>query len=237
MEGKMPTVIRPERKYQAVVDAIRGAISRGEFAYGDALPPERTLIERFGVSRGSLREAFSVLELLGLIESHRGRGRFVRSPHAQAFTGSGAVPLEGASVLELMEARRILDPAIASEAARRASPSDMTKIRRVLSVTRACLDDVTARAESDFEFHLAMAEATQNFIFVNIVRMEFNLIMATHKQIYGNLEDKGAFVAEHEELYEAITMHDAERASGAASLHIDRIYRTLVGVYAMSGQQ
>ncbi|MDR3166135.1 MAG: FadR family transcriptional regulator [Synergistaceae bacterium] len=231
----MPTIIRPERKYQTVVDAIRGAISRGEFAYGEALPPERILIERFGVSRSSLREAFSVLELLGLIESHRGRGHFVRSPHA--FTGSEPVPLEGASVLELMEARRILDPAIASEAARKASPSDMTKIRRVLSVTRACLDDVTARAENDFEFHLTMAKATQNFIFVNIVRMEFNLIMATHKQIYGNLEDKGAFVAEHEELYEAITMHDAERASGAASLHIDRIYRALIGAYAMSAQQ
>jgi GntR family transcriptional repressor for pyruvate dehydrogenase complex len=231
----MPAAIRPVRKYQAVVDSVRDAISRGEFAYGDALPPERTLIERFGVSRSSLREAFSVLELLGLIESHPGRGRFVRSPHA--FSGSEAVPLEGASVLELMEARRILDPAIASEAARRAAPSDMTRIRRVLSATRESLDDVTARAESDFEFHLAMAEATRNFIFVNIVRMEFNLIMATHKQIYGNLEDRGAFVAEHEELYEAITMHDAERASDAASLHIDRIYRALIGAYAMSGQQ
>jgi GntR family transcriptional repressor for pyruvate dehydrogenase complex len=235
MEGEMPAVIRPERKYQAVVDSIRNAISRGEFAYGDALPPERALIERFGVSRSSLREAFSVLELLGLIESHPGRGRFVRSPHS--VTGSEGVPLEGASVLELMEARRVLDPAIASEAARRASPSDMTKIRRVLSATREDLDDVTARAKSDFEFHLAMAEATRNFIFVNIVRMEFNLIMATHKQIYGKLEDKGAFVSEHEELYEAITMHDAERASGAASLHIDRIYRALIGAYAMSGQQ
>jgi GntR family transcriptional repressor for pyruvate dehydrogenase complex len=113
----------------------------------------------------------------------------------------------------------------------------MTKIRRTLSAARESLDDITARAENDFEFHLAMAEATQNFIFVNIVRMEFNLIMATHKQIYGNLEDKGAFVAEHEELYEAITMRDAERASGAASLHIDRIYRALIGAYAMSGRQ
>jgi GntR family transcriptional repressor for pyruvate dehydrogenase complex len=235
MEGKMPTAIRPGRKYQTVVDSIKDAISRGEFAYGGALPPERALIERFGVSRSSLREAFSVLELLGLIESHPGSGRFVRSPHALA--GAPAVPLEEASVLELMEARRILDPAIASEAARRASPSDMTKIRRTLSAARESLDDITARAESDFEFHLAMAEATQNFIFVNIVRMEFNLIMATHKQIYGNLEDKGAFVAEHEELCEAITMHDAERASGAASLHIDRIYRALIGAYATGARQ
>jgi GntR family transcriptional repressor for pyruvate dehydrogenase complex len=230
-ERKMEISVRPERKYEKVVNAIRNAISGGKLAYGDALPPEREMIDQFGVSRGSLREAFSVLELLGLIESKPGCGRFVRSP--QAFQGSEALPLEGSAVLELMEARRVLDPAIAAEAAHKASPSDMTKIRRVLSSTKDALGDVTLRARSDYDFHLAMAESTRNFIFVNIVRMEFNLIMATHEQIYGMLEDKNIFVDEHEELYEAIAMHDPRRAAGAASLHIDRIYRTLLGAFAM----
>ena len=227
----MPSV-RPTRKYEAVVSAIREAISSGKLAYGDALPPERSLIDQFGVSRSSLREAFSVLELLGLIESKPGHGRFVRSPQALP-QGTGDVPLEGQAILELMEARRVLDPAIASEAAKRAGTSDMTKLRRVISSTRESLNEIKSRAKSDFDFHLAMAEATRNFIFVNIVRMEFNLIMATHERIYGVLEDKEAFASEHEELYEAITMRDAERASIAASSHIDRIYRTLLGAFAM----
>ena len=227
----MPS-IRPTRKYEAVVGAIREAISSGRLAYGDALPPERSLIEQFGVSRSSLREAFSVLELLGLIESKPGHGRFVRSP--QAFPKIlDNVPLEGQAILELMEARRVLDPAIASEAARRADPSDMTRIRRVLISTKENLCDIKSRAKSDFDFHLVMAEATRNFVFVNIVRMEFNLIMATHEKIYGALEDKGAFASEHEELYEAVTMHDSDRASRTASLHIDRIYKTLLGAFAM----
>ena len=225
-------LVRPARKYEKVVNSIKEAISGGALAYGDALPPERAMIEQFGVSRSSLREAFSVLELLGLIESKPGHGRFVRSPQVSPQGGSD-VPLEGFAILELMEARRALDPAIASEAARRASPSDMTKMRRVLIATRERLDEVASRARSDFDFHLAMAEATRNFIFVNIVRMEFNLIMATHERIYRALEDKEAFVSEHEALYEAITMRDAERASCVASLHIDRIYRTLLGAFAM----
>jgi GntR family transcriptional repressor for pyruvate dehydrogenase complex len=233
MEGKMEANVRPARKYEKVVSAIRDAISRGELAYGDALPPERAMIDQFGVSRGSLREAFSVLELLGLIESKPGSGRFVRSPHAFPEGSSGAVPLESSSVLELMEARRILDPAIASEAARRSSPSDMTRIRRIITSTRENIEDLAHRARSDFDFHMALAAATQNFIFVNIVRMEFNLIMATHERIYGMLEDKCAFADEHEDLYEAITVHDVDRASAAASLHIDRIYRTLLGAFAM----
>jgi GntR family transcriptional repressor for pyruvate dehydrogenase complex len=231
----MNTAIKPTRKYEKVVNAIKDAISKGEMAPGDALPPERGMIEQFGVSRSSLREAFSVLELLGLIESKPGKGRYVRSPHVFG-EGDSAVPLEEAAILELMEARRILDPAIASEAALRASPSDMTRIRRVISYTREDLEDMSHRARSDYDFHLALAAATQNFIFVNIVRMEFNLIMATHERIYGMLEDRSAFVSEHEELYEAIMTRDAPRASEAAAAHIGRIYRTLLGAFATQRQ-
>lgn len=223
---------RHTRKYEKVVDAIRNSIARGELAYGDPLPPERQMIEEMAVSRSSLREAFSVLELLGLIESIPGKGRFVR--HPQTFAEStGPLPLEGAAVLELMEARRILDPAIAGEAARKASPSDMTKIRRVLSTTQYALEERQHRAQSDFDFHMALAEATHNFIFVNVVRMEFNLIMATHEQIYGDLRDKHAFVHEHEALYEAILDHDVDRARSAAASHIERIYKTLLGAVAL----
>jgi len=228
----METTTKGKRKYEKVVDAIKAAIAGGELAYGDHLPPERRLIDELGVSRSSLREAFSVLELLGLIESLPGKGRFVRHPRATG-ENSQTLPLEGSAVLELMEARRVLDPAIAGEASRRASSSDMTKLRRALSVTGAGLDNHTRRAQSDFDFHLAMAEATHNFIFVNIVRMEFNLIMATHELIYSALEDKRAFVNEHEELYEAIVNHDVERASKAATMHIERVYKTLLGAVAM----
>lgn len=227
------TTIKGTRKYEKVVDAIKNSIAKGELAYGDPLPPERQMIDDLGVSRSSLREAFSVLELLGLIESIPGKGRFVRHPQAFENAAEGSMPLEGSAVLELMEARRVLDPAIAAEAARKASPSDMTKIRRVLSTTKNDLDDLIHRAQSDFDFHLAMAEATHNFIFVNIVRMEFNLILATHEHIYSLLQDKHAIVDEHEALYEAILQHDVAMAGEAAASHIDRVYKTLLGAMAM----
>lgn len=189
-------------------------------------------MDDFGVSRSSLREAFRVMELLGLIESIPGKGRFVRHPQAFA-EETGGLPLEGSAVLELMESRRILDPAIAGEAARKALPADVARIRRILSSTRADLDERAHRAQSDFNFHLALAEATHNFIFVNIVRMEFNLIMATHEQIYGLLHDKRAFINEHELQFDAILNHDVEGARRAAALHIERIYKTLLGAIAM----
>lgn len=228
----MITTTKQERKYEKVVAAIKEAITKGELAYGDPLPPERKMMEELGVSRSSLREAFSVLELLGLIEGVPGKGRFVR--HPQAFSEeAGDLPLEGSAVLELMEARRILDPAIAGEAARKALPGDVARIRRVLSSTLSNLDERAHRAQSDYNFHLALAEATHNFIFVNIVRMEFNMIMATHEQIYSLLDDRKAFAKEHEALFDAILRRDEDEARRAAARHIERIYETLLGAIAM----
>ncbi len=196
-------VSRGTRIYEKVVEKLKESISRGDILPGDPLPSERQLMDDFGVSRSSLREAFRVMELLGLIESVPGKGRFVRHPKSPA-EDEKHIRLEDSAVLELMEARRILDPAIAAESAMRATSSDLTRMLRVLTATEKRLGDPNLRAQADFDFHLALAEATHNFVFVNITRMNFDLIMATHDKIYNLLEDKDAFLLEHRSVYEAI---------------------------------
>ena len=219
-------VSRGTRIYEKVVEKLKESISRGDILPGDPLPSERQLMDDFGVSRSSLREAFRVMELLGLIESVPGKGRFVRYPKSPAEDEKN-IRLEDSAVLELMEARRILDPAIAAESAMRATSSDLTKLLRVLTATEKKLGQPNMRAQADFDFHIALAEATHNFVFVNITRMNFDLIMATHDKIYNLLEDKDAFLREHRSMYEAILDHDVELARDMASKHIDRIYKTL----------
>ena len=219
-------VSRGTRIYEKVVEKLKESISKGEILPGDPLPSERQLMDDFGVSRSSLREAFRVMELLGLIESVPGKGRFVRHPKPPAEDEKN-IRLEDSAVLELMEARRILDPAIAAESAMRATSSDLTRLLRVLTSTEKRLGDPNQRAQSDFDFHLALAEATHNFVFVNITRMNFDLIMATHDKIYNLLEDKDAFLLEHRSMYEAILDHNVDLARETAANHIDRIYKTL----------
>lgn len=219
-------VTRGTRIYEKVVEKLKGEISSGRIMPGDPLPSERQLMDSFGVSRSSLREAFRVMELLGLIESIPGKGRFVRHPRTISEDRS-TIQLEDSAILELMEARRILDPAIAGESAMRATPSDLTRMLRVITATEKVLTSPDERAQADFNFHLVLAEATHNFVFINLTRMNFDLILATHERIYGLLDDKDAFLNEHRNIYDAILDHDMERAKDAASRHIDRIYRTL----------
>ncbi len=220
-------VSKTARIYEKVVEKLKEEIADGRLLPGDPLPSERQLMETFGVSRSSLREAFRVMELLGLIESIAGKGRFVRQPREISEDRKRGIQLEDSAILELMEARRILDPAIAGESAMRATPSDLMRLMRVITATEEHLALPRDRAQMDFDFHLVLAEATHNFVFVNITRMNFDLILATHDRIYNLLDDKGAFLNEHRDIYDAILDHDAEKAREAASRHIDRIYRTL----------
>lgn len=220
-------IARGTRVYENVVEKLKASIAEGELLPGDPLPPERQLMADFGVSRSSLREAFRVMELLGLIESIPGKGRFVRYPRAIS-DQEEALQLEDSAILELMEARRVLDPVIAAESAMRATSADLTHLLRVLAATESHVGAPRSRAQADFDFHLAVAEATHNFIFVRITRTYFDLILATHEKIYNLLDDKEAFLFEHKAIYDAIVDHDVERAREMAAHHIDRIYRTLL---------
>jgi GntR family transcriptional repressor for pyruvate dehydrogenase complex len=224
--------LRHTRIYEQVVNELKELIASGELQPGDPLPPERQMMAQMGVSRSSLREAFRVLELLGLIDSVPGKGRFVRKPRGET-ADSRNMPLEDEAVLELMEARRVLDPAIAAAAAMHSTPSDLMKLRKVLSRTEKNLEKIELRSQSDFDFHLALAESTHNFVFINIVKMTFNLIMATHDRIYSLLADKEAFLKEHQEIYDAIIDHDVARAQTLSASHIERVYKTLQEALAL----
>ena len=222
----METVKAKTKIYDQVVEKVKKMIASGELPQGSALPAERQLIEDLNVSRSSLREGFRILEMMGFIESIPGKGRFVRKSRGEG-SQSGRVPLQDEAILELVEARLVLEPAIAVEAAKHASPSDLTRIRRILTKTGKDVESLEHRAQCDYDFHLVLAESTHNFIFVNIVKMTFNLIMATHERIYTLLDDKEIFLREHEEMYDAIVVRDLERVARLMKAHVQRVYKTL----------
>ena len=69
--------VRIPRVYSLVVEQIRELIESGQLKPGDKLPTERSLAEQLGVSRSSVREALSALEVLGVINSRQGLGNYV----------------------------------------------------------------------------------------------------------------------------------------------------------------
>ena len=129
-ETPLPTTVRP-RRYQKLSERLRQFMAENHFRDGDKLPPERALAESFGVSRNSVREAIHALAERGLLESRHGDGTYVRVPDMEPLRSAilEAVDSEGHMFDEVMEYRRILEPAVAELAALRRTPEQLDRLK------------------------------------------------------------------------------------------------------------
>src|SRR5262249_32772284 len=117
---------RPRRTKAATVLAknIVREIRRRELAPGAKLLSEQKMVERYGVARGSLREALRFLELQGVvrIKSGPGGGPVIETPNGRHFAGALALMLQavGGRFRAIIETRWVVEPGIAALAAERA---------------------------------------------------------------------------------------------------------------------
>src|SRR6266516_2660579 len=117
------------------IDRMRELIASGEWGPGTRLPREADLAKQLGLSRNSLREAVRALSLARVLEVRQGDGTFVSSLEPSELlepTLSATRLLQGSTVLELFEVRRILEPEAAAMAARRADHDVLSDLRREL---------------------------------------------------------------------------------------------------------
>src|SRR3989475_331886 len=126
--------IKSTRIYEEIVRQVKQLIGEGKLKSGDRLPPERDLAEKFMVSRTSVREALRALQSRGLIDIRAGEGAFIRDISVDTLIEPLALVIlpHREAVGELFEARRLLEPAIAALAARRATREELGEMERIL---------------------------------------------------------------------------------------------------------
>ncbi len=225
--------ITPVRLYESAIEQIMDLVKRSELKPGDKLPPERELAEKLSISRGSLREAFRVLESKGLIKSKAGGGRYIREIRKNGYNNTENIilSLEKSSILELLEAREMLEVKIAVIAAQRATPEDMELIEKALNKVKEEEElKGDKKTESDTEFHLAIASASHNFVFTNIIRLHLDLLKGTREktqQIPGRREERWR---EHQAILQAIKEHDTKKAGEAMLKHLRNVRKVLVKI-------
>lgn len=225
--------IAPVRLYESVIEQIMELIKNNELKPGDKLPPERELAEKLSISRGSLREAFRVLESRGFIKSKPGGGRYIREIRKNGHndTENIILSLEKSSILELLEAREIFEVKIVELAAQRATVEDIKSIEEALNKMNeedGLKDD--KKTESDTEFHLAIASASHNFVFVNIIKLHLDLLRDTREKtqrIPGRREERWH---EHQAILQAIKEHDTKKSGEAMLKHLRNIREIVVGM-------
>jgi GntR family transcriptional repressor for pyruvate dehydrogenase complex len=150
-----------ERLATKVADALRQEIVEGRVKPGDRLPSESRLTEIHGVSRTVVREAIASLSFEGLVQARKGAGVFAQeAPAGGPFLNidTGRV----SSIIELLELRTAVEIESAALASIRRSPVQEERIADAHRAVLACLDNDRPTRDADFQFHLAIAEASNN---------------------------------------------------------------------------
>ncbi len=221
--------------YEYAINQIYELIKNNTLKPGDKIPPERDLVEFMGISRSSLREGLRVLEARGVIKSKPGGGRFIREIDKESFidTDNIILRLEKTSILELLEAREVFELKIVEFAVKRASKDDIDEIQKVLIKSKKgkfenSINIVLEENNLDRDFHLSIARASHNFIFVNLVKMEFDLLENIREKTWKIPGRKQEQYLEHLEICKYIKEHNSKRAVEAMQFHLNNIRKAII---------
>jgi len=224
----------PKRLYEDVIKQIENLIINEKLKPGEKLPSERLLAEKLSVGRGTLREAFRVLESNGIIRSRTGSGRFIRKINNNKIICNENIifKLEESSILEFLDAREIIETKIVETAAQKATDEDIKHIGE--HINRNNEEEETEdykKIRKDLEFHLAIARASHNFVFTNVMEYHVSLL----NKIRGKTRLlKGRETNEHKEhqaIFEAIKEHNVEKAKKELLKHLKNVRESTYKAY------
>ncbi|UGQ11233.1 FCD domain-containing protein [Yinghuangia sp. ASG 101] len=179
--------VRVPKTAELVAASLRRLIIRGELSPGDALPSESSLMEQFGVSRPTLREAFRVLESEALIDVRRGvhGGARVNAPDLEVAARYAGLILEyrDATLGDLYRASAVIEPACARMLAQKHTAADIRRLRAAVEAEQAALDDPMALVDAQDAFHALLVELTGNqslILLTGILRYIVDRANASH---------------------------------------------------------
>jgi GntR family transcriptional repressor for pyruvate dehydrogenase complex len=219
---------------QNIVNQIRRAIFNGFLKPGDKLPSEKELTDNFGVSKGSLREALRSLEVLGLVEIRQGAqgGAFVTEVKAEKAKEdfSNFFIFRNLSLKNLFDVRLILESHIAENAASHITDEDLRRLDQILQETREALEkDLPLNfREKEIDFHLIIANATQNPLLTFLLDFVESLLLDAKVILSPGRDFSLKVLKAHECIYRALLARDADGAKDAIVRDIMEVQKALL---------
>jgi GntR family transcriptional repressor for pyruvate dehydrogenase complex len=213
-----PKATRP----QEIVLAIAELIIKRVWKPGDYIPPEKELAARFGVGRSTIREAIKSLVILGVIEARPGDGSYIREATSDLLSGAfqwGSLLTEQ-NLGDLVDVRVLIEVECAGRAAAAGDPAVAANLLRIVEQMSDVRDNPQPFMKLDNEFHLVIAAASRNPLYLSLSRTIQSLVAVWYEHTYQIERTKAVTIGEHLAIAKAIEAQDENAAREAMRRHL-----------------
>jgi GntR family transcriptional repressor for pyruvate dehydrogenase complex len=220
--------IKHTRLYEQVIIKLEQDFSKGLLKIGDRLASERESAEHFNISRGTLRDAFRVLESQGIIETIPGDGRYLRKSLDEMERSEHPVieDLKKAAMLDLIETREIIETGMIGYVCERATDKDILRLEYLaLQMNKGSTS--TGEPDADYYFHHALAECSKNSAILNFMKLNMEIINQTREKNFARSNNFEQAQKEHIAIVEAIKNRDAQIAKQKVLEHFNHIRKRM----------
>lgn len=194
---------------------------------GARMPSERTLAEHFGVSRGQIREALAILEVLRVVERRAKSGIYLTenrsSVEALAFFAQAGLPLTPEEVYQAVEMRKIHEITAVRLACERAKLENFDRMREILNRSAKRVADAQPINLEDRDFHLEIVRATQNNVFFKIVNVFYLMSERRLPLYFASPERSRRSHEEHLRIFDSLAKRDSATAMSLMSAHLQGV--------------
>ncbi len=218
---------------EQVAVQIAEMISERRWKVGEKLPPETELCGDLHVGRSTLREALKSLAFVGLVRMRAGDGTYVAEPSRGALDrmfAKGFLKTEK-DLADVWETRLILETELAALAAERATDNNIAHLGELIAKgEKGLTGERQAFSELDLDFHLAVANCSQNKLLPRLLMDVRGLLaewISKSQELPGMRENAQE---QHKRIYKSILKHDSERARKEMKAHLatfERAYKLL----------
>jgi GntR family transcriptional regulator, transcriptional repressor for pyruvate dehydrogenase complex len=213
--------VRRSRLYEEVVERLRELIDVQGLEPGDRLMSERDLAERLGVSRTSVRQALTALEVMGLVRIRHGGGVFLARRQDAVLPSLASELVDRYEQLPaVIEVREAIETQTSRLAARRREDADLQAMRAALERMEAAIESGDEPADADAAFHTAIVQAARNPLLSRLWAELAEPIDQTRRASLARPGRPPRSLAAHRAILDAIERQDDDGAAASMREHL-----------------
>ena len=216
------------RVHDDIVNRLAESIFNGTIKPGQTVPSEMNLCQQFGVSRTAIREAMRVLSAKGLVQARSRSGTVVLNPSHWNILDAGVLEwmqrsYTGADLFRsLIEFRLLVEPAIASLAAERATAQEVANLERAYdAMAAAAPEDFEACSQADLDFHVGVTTASHNLLLRHLITAIRSALLTSFRIAFRASLSRKRTLERHRQVVEAIRLRQPEEARKAMLTLLD----------------